>query len=86
MIIKLYSIRDTKVGNFNPPVRMDNDAAAVRSFGDLVTATDKPTLFSQHPADFALCYIGDFDVEKGVLIPAEGGFRSLAMGSDFIKE
>ena len=81
----MYAIRDLKAGTFNAPVIMDNDAVATRSFGDLVCDRQKGTLISTHPADFALCRVGEFDIEKGVLIPADGGFVQLAVGSDFFK-
>lgn len=81
----MYAIRDLKAGTFNAPAIMENDAVAIRSFGDLVEDKSKGSLISLHPADFALCKVGEFDIEKGVLIPADGGFIQLAVGSDYVK-
>jgi len=81
---KLYAIRDLKANIFNTPVAMDNDATAIRSFGDLVSG-DKTSLVALHPSDFALCFIGEFDIEKGILLPADTGYVQLACGNDFAK-
>lgn len=82
---KLYAIRDIKVGLCNAPCMFDNDATALRAFSDIVLR-DKESLISIHPSDFTLCYLGDFNRETGVIIPAVGGIRVLCVASDFIKE
>lgn len=70
MKVKLYSIRDKKASVYNTPVVFDNDAVAIRAFGDLVTR-DKESLISVHPSDFSLCYLGEFDRETGLLSAAD---------------
>lgn len=81
MPAKLYSVKDILAGVCMPPVIFDNDRAAIRAFGDAVTKGDTP--LSQHPSDFVIMYIGDFDREHGVLTPADTVV--LAHGEDFAK-
>jgi hypothetical protein len=80
----MYAIRDTKANTFYPPTLFDNDAVATRAFGDMVLG-DKNTLIGTHPSDFSVCYVGDFDLETGTLIPSKVGYVVLANGSDFVK-
>ena len=80
---RLYSIRDLKAQTFTPPTIQDNDAVAIRAFGDLVTK-DKESLLGTHPADFALCFVGEFDILTGILTPAVNGFVQLSIGSDYL--
>lgn len=56
----VYSVRDALVG-FGFPVPMDNDAVAVRNFGE----THKNV---GSPEDFSLWKIGSFDTETGTIV------------------
>lgn len=81
MKVRLYSVRDDKAQLATPPVVMQNDAIATRSFGDLVT-NGKESQYSLHPEDFSLWFIGEFDNEKLSLekvVPIK-----LAQASDFV--
>lgn len=82
IIKRLYSIRDLKACILTPPVCLENDAVAVRSFGDLVSQND--TIYSKHPADFAMVFVGEMDFYTGALKSPEGGVVLLATGSDFV--
>lgn len=82
---KIYAIRDNKVGTFAPPCLFENDATAIRAFGDLVSR-DKDSLMYVHPEDFSLWSLGHFDTETGFIEQAKEDFRTLANASDFIKE
>lgn len=88
---RLYCLRDTKIGEFQAPCIFANDAAAMRSFGDMVTR-DKNSLVALHPEDFTLEFLGLFNVENGILLQdvadiPESVHRTLATGSDFsVKE
>lgn len=84
MKVKLYAIRDDKASLYNPPVIMQNDAIAVRTFGDLVARDD--SVIGSHPEDYTLRVIGEFDNETGELHQDVYG-NILATGSDFkVKE
>ena len=82
---KIYAIRDNKVGTFAPPCLFENDATAIRAFGDLVIK-DKESLMHQHPEDFCLWVLGSFDRETGLIVQSTDDIRTLANASDFIKE
>lgn len=84
MLRKLYAIRDTKVGTCNPPCIFDNDAVAMRGFGDLVSR-DKDSMIALHPEDFVLLYLGEIDLETGVITQTPDMIRVLCTASDFNK-
>lgn len=83
MKIRLYAIRDKKAGVYNTPVPFDNDAVAIRAFGDLIER-DKNNIISVHPSDFSLCLVGEFDRETGDICPLDTVV--VADGDQFIKE
>ena len=82
---KIYAIRDNKVGTFAPPCLFENDASAIRAFGDLVSR-DKDSLMHLHPEDFSIWCLGEFDVDTGRITVTVENYRTLANASDFIKE
>lgn len=67
MILKAYSIYDRKTLQYHPPFFSSTDAAAVRSFGDLVN--DSSSTVGNHPNDYVLYLVGEYDDQKGALIP-----------------
>lgn len=64
----VYCVRDIKSGFQTPTVQV-NDAVAVRGFESAVLSSDS-VLFT-HASDFALYKIGEFDANKGKLIPLD---------------
>lgn len=62
----VYSIRDSKVG-FTPPVTDQSDQSAIRGFAFAINNPENIMNFA--PKDFDLYKVGEFDSEKGVLIP-----------------
>ena len=81
MMRRLYAIRDDKEMLYNAPVVISNDAVAARTFGDMVSEGKNP-IIAAHPGDFALYFLGEFDAETGVLVPAENPCI-IARASDF---
>lgn len=59
MITKMFSVFDSKAGNFSPPFFMVNVGAALRAFVDI--ANDRDTAIARHPEDYSLFLIGEFD-------------------------
>ncbi len=82
---KIYAIRDNKIGSFAPPCLFDNDATAIRAFGDLVSR-DKDSLMYLHPEDFSLWSLGEFETENGSIVQTTEFFRTLANASDFVRD
>ena len=80
MRTKLYCVRDTLAGIYGPPAMSDNDATMIRDFGDIVRKGNNQ--ISEHPSDFVLVCIGEYDRETGALIPCD--VRVLAHATDFV--
>lgn len=64
---RIFSIRDTKAEFYYTPFAQKTLGEAERSFSDLA-ANDK-TSIGQHPEDFDLYYLGDFDDQSGKFEP-----------------
>lgn len=60
---RLFSVKDTKVGEFLPVFQARTIAEAERSFSDAVNSPDHQ--FGKHPSDFVLCQLGEVDLETG---------------------
>lgn len=67
MILRCYSLFDNKALQYHPPFFQSTDGAAVRSLADLVS--DNNNAVGRHPTDYVLYYIGDYDDQKGAMIP-----------------
>lgn len=62
----LYSVRDTKAG-FDFPFPERSDATAIRTFQYQVNKVG--TQMNMFPKDYDLYKVGEYDVDKGVVIP-----------------
>lgn len=82
MVVKIFSIYDSKVEAFMQPFFMASKGAALRAFTELVN--DKTTTISKNPEDYTLFEIGSFDDANGqvdkVITPV-----SLGIAIEFIK-
>lgn len=67
MLLKIYSIRDTKGEVFNTPFFQKTHGEAERNFRQLVS--DEKSLVSKYPLDFNLYYIGEYDDQTGKIEP-----------------
>lgn len=65
--MRLYALRDVKVGFLTPTVA-DSDAIATRQLQNAMRA-GTGTLLDTHPEDFALYYIGTYDTASGAITP-----------------
>lgn len=78
----VYCVRDSKMEYFATPVLIENDAIAMRQFGDVILKGGD-TVMGQHPADFSLYAVATFDSTTGKFENLECA-RLLAVGSDFV--
>lgn len=70
MIIRAYSVFDSKTASFNPPHYVHTDQAAIRNFADYVNDQSIPNnQWYKHPEDFSLWFVGEFDQETGSFVP-----------------
>lgn len=65
MILKAFSLMDSKVQAFHAPFFMSHVGHAIRACAEL--AMDRNTTVGRHPADFILYEVGTFDDQTGVL-------------------
>ena len=59
MIVKMFSVYDSKVKSYAQPFFAPTKGAAIRMFSDLVA--DSSTMVAKHPGDFTLFEIGSYD-------------------------
>lgn len=72
MKVKLFAIKDVKGDAFFDVMTSRAPGVAVREFEDIVnmeSQNGQKNMFHEHPADFVLYEIGEFDNETGELIP-----------------
>lgn len=65
MLLKMFTIRDSKAEVYNTPFFQKTHGEAERSFRQLVT--DEKSMPGKYPEDFDLYYVGDFDDQSGKL-------------------
>lgn len=69
MVVKMFTVYDSKAVAFRLPMFFNSVGQAVRGFGDI--ARDKENEIGRHPGDFTLMQIGDFDTETGAVTMLE---------------
>lgn len=79
---KLYIVYDSKSETYTAPTAHPAQGQAKRSFADAVNSGQG--VIAQHPADFTLFEIGDFDVRTGEVKLHETKI-SLGTGADWVK-
>lgn len=65
--VKVFAVYDSKAEAYMQPFFMQSKGQAIRSWQDVVE--DEKTQFAKHPGDFTLFEIGEYNEEKGLLIP-----------------
>lgn len=63
VLLRLYSIYDSKAEQFSPPQVYHNDMLALRAFEGLVN--DDKMLINSYPEDFSLHYVGNLGDSDG---------------------
>lgn len=85
MILKIFAIKDTKIGAFAQPYYGRSTGEGVRAFEDIFTTQDPQfqwTPYKKNPQDYHLYEIGEFDDETGEV--RDVPHVSLASGSNYI--
>lgn len=70
-VTKMYASYDRTAELFSGPVPADSDGVAIRSFMDAVNNTNQPSDLANHPDDFELYYIGEYDFSTGLFNPVD---------------
>lgn len=78
----IFAIRDRASASFGRPNCGVSKGAMIRDFGILINDKSRESLYSQHPEDFDLFYLGEYDDNTGQFagIPPE----QIAVGKDMI--
>jgi hypothetical protein len=92
MILKVYSIRDSKGEIFNIPFFSKTHGEAERQFRTLVN--DSKSQVNAYPEDFDLYYVGEYDDNEGKLTSLDTPQHMIkavqclnkGMGSDAIRQ
>lgn len=63
VLLRLYSIYDSKAEQFSPPQVYHNDMLALRAFESLVN--DGKMLINTYPEDFSIYYVGNLGDSDG---------------------
>jgi len=63
MVLKAFSVRDSKTEVFNTPFYQKTHGEAERSFRQI--CTDDKSMVSKYPEDYDLYYLGEFDDQTG---------------------
>ena len=66
MKMKIFCVRDRATIQFGNPMFLVSQGQAVRSFVDEVNRAEKENQIYQHPDDFDLYSLGDYDTETGI--------------------
>lgn len=64
---KLLSVYDAKINSYKDVFTAEHSGAAIRGFEDAVN--NPKTELHQHPEDFYLYELGQYDAEQGLVIP-----------------
>ena len=67
MILRAFTVYDSKVDAYVRPFFLNTPAEAIRGFKDTVNDGQSP--ISNHPEDYTLFEIGTFDESSGMLEP-----------------
>lgn len=70
MLYLLVSVRDRALNAFQPPFSVRAEGEAIRNFQDAINDTNNRHL-NQHPDDFDLYVLGQFDDANGALLRFE---------------
>lgn len=79
----IYSVYDSKVKYFHPPMFMMNKGEALRSWEEVANAQDQ--IIARHPQDFALFELGEFDDQNGAITMHKTP-ESLGIAAQFKRE
>lgn len=83
MKTRLYAIYDVKAAFYTAPYSIMTDQMAIRAFDNTINDPSNQMIYN-HPEDFTLYFIGDYDDTSGEVIASP--VQSLANGLQFKKD
>lgn len=79
MIHQIYALKDNLANVFMQPQLFQNENVALRNFSEIINSTG---IFKNNPGDFELWKLGEFDDQKGIIIPEP---EKMATGLSVVK-
>lgn len=80
MKLKMYAVRDRASDQFANPMFLTSNGQAIRAFADEINRSGENNMLHQHPEDFDLYTLGEYDTDTGELKPTRP--EQLAIGKD----
>jgi len=68
-MMKAYAVFDAKAAAYGLPMFVPTSGLAIRGFSD--ACKDKQSPLFQHPSDYSLYELGEYDRNSGLLTPCE---------------
>lgn len=81
MILKLFSVYDSKAEAFLPPFFQQSTNSSIRAFTDLVNSKDHA--FGLHPEDYTLFELGSWN-DSTCTYDLDPAHKSLGVGVEFL--
>lgn len=69
MILKIFSVYDSKVESYLQPIFLHTKGEAIRCMQDCLENPEHQ--FTKHAEDFTLFYIGNYDNQTGICEPCK---------------
>lgn len=66
MKLQIFAVRDVATDQFGTPMFLVSSGQAIRSFGDEVNRSSAENQLYQHPDDFELFALGEYDTATAV--------------------
>lgn len=80
MILKIFTVYDSKAEAYLQPFYMQSKGAAVRAFAD--SCNDPQSQFFKHPEDFTLFELGEYD-DSTAKITSHQTLKSIGLALEF---
>lgn len=82
MLFTVFSIYDSAISTWLPPMYARNKGEMLRNFSDAVQ--DPKSNLAKHPTDYSLFELGTFDDDKCIFVLLKAPVR-LCLAADFLK-
>lgn len=82
----VLSVFDQAIQAYGRPMFFQTLGVAIRSFTDEVNRVSADNGLQQHPEDYDLRYIADFDEDSGEFVLPENGARVLVRAKDVLRK
>lgn len=79
--LQIVAVKDSAMNQFANPISVPTIGVAIRSFTDEVNRADQNNQMHQHPDDFELWHLAEFDTETG-LFSNQDQVRRLVRGKE----